>query len=102
MLIQNTVPIFKKPAHCNILKHTPIHRKCHRDNLKSYSNIILCKMFKLSYNCLPINQKYFMTSSTKNYYYQRACICIKKPLSLKKLQNPTKNDVFVGPIIFLH
>jgi len=60
MFIQNTVLIFKKPAHCKILKNTPLHSKCHRDNLKSYSKTILCRMCKLSYNCLLINQKYFM------------------------------------------
>jgi hypothetical protein len=87
----------KKPAQCNILKNTPLLSKCHHDNLKSYSKIILCKMCKLSYNCLPINQKYFMTFSTKNYYCHRPCICIKKPLSLKKLQNPTRNDFFRWP-----
>lgn len=102
MFIQNTVLIFKKPAHCNILKNTPLRSKCRHDNLKSYSKIILCKMCKFSYNCLPINQKYFMTFSTKNYYNHRACMCIKKPLSLKKLKNPTRNVVFVGPIIFLY
>jgi hypothetical protein len=57
---------------------------------------------KISYYYLPINQKYFMTFSTKNYYYHRAYILIKKPLSFKKLQNPTRNGVFVGPIIFLY
>jgi len=43
-----------------------------------------------------------MTFSSMNYYYHRACTCIKKALSLKKLRNPTRNSVFVGPIIFLY
>ena len=36
IFIQNTVLIFKKPAHCNVLKNTLLHSKRRHDNLKSY------------------------------------------------------------------